>query len=88
MCVDKLRILRIFAYMDDTALLKKLGVSEVAKRLGRPYTTVQSWADRPRGIPREYLLAVVELAREQGLDITVEGLLSAQRVQHPQPAAA
>ncbi|ODM47230.1 hypothetical protein A9320_23215 [Ruegeria sp. PBVC088] len=52
-------------------------ISELAKDLGEPYSTVQSW--RHRGIPARRYPQLIEVAKRRGADLTYEELVAANR---------
>lgn len=53
-------------------------MSDLAADLGKPYTTVQSWAQR-RSIPARFDLDLIEAARKRGVALTLEDLAVARR---------
>ena len=53
-------------------------VSDLATDLGKPYTTVQSWAQRG-SIPAKFDLDLVTAAQKRGAQLTLEMLAEARR---------
>jgi hypothetical protein len=70
-------------------IIRKLGgVRTAARLLGKPPSTVQDWK-RSGLIPAKHQAAVLQCAREAGLEVTAEDLIgSAPRAAAPQPQQA
>lgn len=61
-----------------TEIIERLGgIRPVAKRLGKPHTTVQGWSERS-SIPMEHWPGLVQVAVELGKSLTVQELMPAE----------
>lgn len=58
------------------------GLTETARAIGRPVTTVQGWKDRGR-IPQDYWLELIGAAQTAGVALEVADFLK----NHPAPDA-